>query len=178
MPRFHLTRQAARDLRDIHTRSVATWGSARADRYLADIYVVLGRIAANPALGRLRAHRAAPFLMVAAERHFVIYVISFIVIGMYWINHHIQFHFVVHTNRTLIWINLSYLLLVSFLPFATDLIGDPPGFVGGLRESLLGDRDPRLGDDRPRLVLVEAHRGAEATKAPAKWAPRLKRYVT
>jgi plasmid stabilization system protein ParE len=73
VPHFHLTRQAARDLRDIHARSVATWGSARADRYLANIYVVLGMIAANPAPGRLRAHRSAPFLMVAAERHFVIY---------------------------------------------------------------------------------------------------------
>ena len=46
------------------------------------------------------------------------------VLDMYWINHHIQFHFVVRTNRGLIWINLFFLLLVSFLPFATDLIGD------------------------------------------------------
>lgn len=58
------------------------------------------------------------------ERHFVIYVVTFIVIGMYWINHHIQFHFVAVTSRALIWLNLAYLLLVSFLPFATDLIGD------------------------------------------------------
>jgi len=62
--------------------------------------------------------------LVGLERHFVIYVITFVVIGMYWINHHIQFHFVVRTNRTLIWINLLYVLLISFLPFATDLIGD------------------------------------------------------
>ncbi len=73
MPNFILTRQAARDLRDIHARSVATWGNTRADQYLANIYVIFSRIAANPALGRLRAHRSAPFLMVAAERHFVIY---------------------------------------------------------------------------------------------------------
>ncbi|MEO9136659.1 MAG: TMEM175 family protein [Casimicrobiaceae bacterium] len=62
--------------------------------------------------------------LLTLERHFVIYVVSFIVIGMYWINHHIQFHFVVLVNRRLIWVNLAYLLLVSFLPFATDLIGD------------------------------------------------------
>ena len=31
--------------------------------------------------------------LLTLERHFVIYVVSFIVIGMYWINHHIQFHF-------------------------------------------------------------------------------------
>ena len=43
---------------------------------------------------------------------------------MHWIDHHLQFHFVKRTNRGLIWINLLYLLLVSFLPFATDLVGD------------------------------------------------------
>lgn len=62
--------------------------------------------------------------LLALERHLVIYVISFVVIGMYWINHHVQFHFVTRSSRGLIWINLGYLLLISFLPFATDLIGD------------------------------------------------------
>jgi uncharacterized membrane protein len=62
--------------------------------------------------------------LLGLERHFVIYVISFVVIAMYWINHQVQFHFVVRTDRALIWINFGYLLLVSFLPFATDLIGD------------------------------------------------------
>jgi TMEM175 potassium channel family protein len=62
--------------------------------------------------------------LVGLERHLVIYVISFVVIGIFWINHHIQFHFVRRTDRGLIWINLLYLLLVSFVPFATDLIGD------------------------------------------------------
>src|SRR5581483_3741692 len=72
-PPFYLTRQAARDLRDIHTRSVASWGQARADAYLAEIYSVFARVAASPDLGRLRAHRSAPFLMVPAGRHFVVY---------------------------------------------------------------------------------------------------------
>jgi len=62
--------------------------------------------------------------LLGLERHLVIYVISFVVIGIFWINHHIQFHFVKRTDRGLIWINLLYLLLVSFVPFATDLIGD------------------------------------------------------
>ncbi|HKU84933.1 MAG TPA: TMEM175 family protein [Casimicrobiaceae bacterium] len=62
--------------------------------------------------------------LIGLERHFVIYAISFVVIGVYWVNHHIQFHFVMRTNRNLIWINLLYALLISFLPFSTDLIGD------------------------------------------------------
>ncbi|HLX28660.1 MAG TPA: TMEM175 family protein [Casimicrobiaceae bacterium] len=62
--------------------------------------------------------------LVGLERHFVIYVITFFVTGMYWYGHHLQFHFVRTTNRVLIWLNLLWLLLVSFLPFATDLVGD------------------------------------------------------
>ena len=54
---------------------------------------------------------------------------SFAVIAMYWIGHHIQFHFVRYTDRPLIWINLLYMLLISFLPFATDLIGDNQDLV-------------------------------------------------
>jgi uncharacterized membrane protein len=62
--------------------------------------------------------------LVSLERHFVIYVLSFAVAGMYWIGHHLQFQFVRAVNRPMIWINMLYLLLVSFVPFATDLVGD------------------------------------------------------
>ena len=62
--------------------------------------------------------------LVALERHFAIYAISFIVIGIYWVAHHVQFHYVRYTDRRLIWINMFFLLMISFLPFATDLVGD------------------------------------------------------
>jgi uncharacterized membrane protein len=62
--------------------------------------------------------------LVALERHFLIYVLSFAVTGMFWIGHHLQFQFVRAINRQMIWINMLYLLLVSFVPFATDLVGD------------------------------------------------------
>src|SRR5205823_5610588 len=60
--------------------------------------------------------------LISLERHFVIYPISFAVIAMYWIGHHIQFHFVRYTDRRLIWINFLYMLLISFVPFASMLI--------------------------------------------------------
>ena len=70
---FLLTRNAALDLRRIHARSRREWGDDVADRYLADLYAAMGDAAANPEKGRLRQHRAAPFLMVAVRQHFVIY---------------------------------------------------------------------------------------------------------
>lgn len=70
---FLLTRNAALDLRRIHTRSRREWGDDVADQYLADLYLAMGVAAANPEMGRLRRHRPAPFLMVPARQHFVIY---------------------------------------------------------------------------------------------------------
>jgi plasmid stabilization system protein ParE len=70
---FLLTRTAALDLRRIHARSRREWGNDVADRYLADLYAVMGNAAANPEKGRLWQYRSAPFLMVPARRHFVVY---------------------------------------------------------------------------------------------------------
>lgn len=70
---FLLTRNAALDLRRIYTRSRREWGDDVAERYLADLYAAMGIAAANPEKGRLRQHRSAPFLMVPARQHFVIY---------------------------------------------------------------------------------------------------------
>lgn len=70
---FLLTRNAALDLRRIYTRSLRDWGDDVADRYLAELYAAMGVAAADPEKGRLRQYRSAPFLMVAAREHFVIY---------------------------------------------------------------------------------------------------------
>ena len=73
--RFFLTRPAAFDLRSIYTRSHREWGEDVADRYIADLYAAMRNAASNPECGRLRQYRplSAPFLMVSAQRHFVIY---------------------------------------------------------------------------------------------------------
>ena len=71
--RFFLTRRAALDLRLIYTHSCREWGEEVADRYIRDLYAAIQNAAANPEAGRLRQHRSAPFLMIPAQRHFVIY---------------------------------------------------------------------------------------------------------
>lgn len=70
---FHLTRRAALDLKGIHRRSVAEWGEETAARYISDLYAGMRRAASDPQSGRLRAQRSAPFLMVAARNHFIVY---------------------------------------------------------------------------------------------------------
>jgi uncharacterized membrane protein len=50
------------------------------------------------------------------------YVVSFIILGMIWIGHHNQFHFIRRVDRALLWINIFYLLCVAFVPFATAFL--------------------------------------------------------
>jgi len=61
--------------------------------------------------------------LASLEGNVTIYVISFLVLGMFWISHHYQFHFVERTDRALLWINLLFLLTVSTVPFSTALLG-------------------------------------------------------
>jgi uncharacterized membrane protein len=50
------------------------------------------------------------------------YILSFALVGMYWVAHHQMFHVLRRVNRQLMWVNLLFLLLVTFLPFTTSLL--------------------------------------------------------
>ena len=65
--------------------------------------------------------------LVGLKGRFSTYVLSFIVLGTYWIGHHSLFHFVRRVNRGLLWLNLLFLLFASLLPFSTNLLGDRTG---------------------------------------------------
>jgi uncharacterized membrane protein len=52
------------------------------------------------------------------------YVMSFLVLGLYWSNHHHNFSYIVRYDSPLIWFNLIQLLFVALLPFPTRLIAE------------------------------------------------------
>jgi uncharacterized membrane protein len=60
--------------------------------------------------------------MVALARNLAGYGVSFVILGTLWIGLHNQFHFIRRTDRTLLWINVFFLMCVSFLPFGTALL--------------------------------------------------------
>jgi uncharacterized membrane protein len=51
------------------------------------------------------------------------FVVSFLVIGQFWIAHHHMFTHVRRYDQGLLWFNLVSLLTVTFLPFPTALLG-------------------------------------------------------
>ena len=50
------------------------------------------------------------------------YVISFLVVGLYWIGYHRIFEYIKRTNLTLIWLNLVFLLFISLVAYFTGLL--------------------------------------------------------
>jgi TMEM175 potassium channel family protein len=55
---------------------------------------------------------------------FASYGMSFVMLGVLWIGHHFQFHYIRRTDRPLLWINLVFLLAVTFLPFSTAVLAN------------------------------------------------------
>jgi uncharacterized membrane protein len=55
---------------------------------------------------------------------FFSYVLSFLVVGVYWIAHHQIFRYVESYDRTLMRLNLLFLLSISFILFPTGLLGE------------------------------------------------------
>lgn len=55
---------------------------------------------------------------------FVSYVLSFIIVGIYWNNHHHMLHSVKHVTGAVLWSNLHLLFWLSLMPFATGWMGE------------------------------------------------------
>jgi uncharacterized membrane protein len=53
----------------------------------------------------------------------LMYVLSFIFLGIYWNNHHHMFHVTDHINGRILWANLHLLFWLSLVPFATEWMG-------------------------------------------------------
>ena len=78
-----------------------------------------------PSLETGSGSRAAARLVEVAPR-FLVYAMSFLIVGEYWVGHHAQLHFIRRTDRAYLWSNLFYLMAISSLPFSAGLLGQYP----------------------------------------------------
>ncbi len=54
------------------------------------------------------------------------YALSFVIVGVYWVAHHIMLHSVRRTDRSLLWLNNLVLLFVAFVPASASFLGSYP----------------------------------------------------
>ena len=55
---------------------------------------------------------------------FLSYLLSFIILGIYWNNHHHLFQVIERVNGRVLWANLHLLFWLSLLPFGTTWMGE------------------------------------------------------
>ena len=114
---------------------------------------------------------------------FVAYLISFFMIGIVWVNHHVLVRGIAVVDRTLLFLNLVLLLFVVMIPFATATVADYLAANASIDPSVHRDRRSRWRCTRrlPRHVgrlrrdfRMDAARRAHVPAVPADkhWAAR------
>jgi uncharacterized membrane protein len=67
---------------------------------------------------------------------FLSWLISFIIVCKFWLNHHYLLGFARHADYGFVWLNAIFLMGQSFIPFPTAMVGEYPG--NSLAVSLFG----------------------------------------
>ena len=76
-----------------------------------------------PETSTLRGVDLHELLLVQFENFFS-YVLSFVLLALFWINHHRQSHFIKHTNQLHLWINIFILMFIVLIPFSASLVSN------------------------------------------------------
>jgi uncharacterized membrane protein len=65
------------------------------------------------------------------------YAVSFLTIGIMWVNHHQLFRLVHETDRKLLFVNLGLLMCIAFVPFPTAIVAEFVERSGEARAAVL-----------------------------------------
>jgi len=71
-------------------------------------------------------HLLLPEMIKGMLPHFATYIYTFLLVGLYWTFNHRILNLVTHVDNTFMWINICYLLVISFIPFPSALFGSYP----------------------------------------------------
>ena len=92
---------------------------AFSDGVLAIIITIMILELSQPAGDRLKD-------LLALGPTILAYVLSFMFIAIYWVNHHMIFHGAERINVKILWCNIAWMFVMSFIPFATAWVGSHP----------------------------------------------------
>jgi uncharacterized membrane protein len=75
-----------------------------------------------PEGARLESNAGLIGHLASISRLLEVYVLSFVVLAMFWVAHGFQFHFVEKLDKPLLWTNFAFLLLTTTVPFTTNVV--------------------------------------------------------
>jgi len=99
------------------------------------------------------------------------YIFSFLMIGIYWANHHYIFHLYKQSDHIFALLNVFFLMCISFLPFPTavlaEYITDPARRQDAITFYALGLLLPAVGWSTVWLYASRGHRLIDPRLDPA-----------
>lgn len=119
-----------------------------------------------------------PRRLLALWPTYLSYLVSFLVLGLFWLHHHALFELVKAVDGPLIWLNLIFLMFIGLIPFTSSLAarywGEPLtavlyglNWLVPLHLNLLllahASRNPELAGIAPEFVRQERIAGAVLT---------------
>ena len=69
-------------------------------------------------------HDPTPASLARMWPTFFAYVLSFVIIAIYWVNHHHLIHLVNRVDSAILWANINLLFWISLIPWVTVYLGD------------------------------------------------------
>jgi uncharacterized membrane protein len=77
-----------------------------------------------PLPGSIHSEAALWQALAALGPRFLMYGMSFVTLGIFWIGHQTQLHYLARSDRDLVWIHVVFLATVTLVPFTTTLLAE------------------------------------------------------
>jgi uncharacterized membrane protein len=83
-----------------------------------------------PAGQEIMDHAQLLNALLGIWQKYLAYLISFLVIGLFWISHHRKFRYIERYDHRLLVLNLWFLMIIAFVPFPTSVLSEYGDRVG------------------------------------------------
>jgi len=69
-------------------------------------------------------HEESLAALVCLWPTFFSYILSFLIVAIYWVNHHHLFHMINRVDTRVLWTNMNLLFWLSLFPWVTGYMGE------------------------------------------------------
>jgi uncharacterized membrane protein len=77
-----------------------------------------------PAAEAIHSGRDLQHALLAISPQIVMYMMSFLTLGIFWVGQQTQLNFLIRSHRSLAWIHIVFLFAVTLTPFSTRLLAE------------------------------------------------------
>ena len=78
----------------------------------------------GPAASLIHSETQLQNALLSVAPHLFVYLMSFLLLGIFWVGQQTQLNHLARSDRGLSWIHLAFLFFVSLVPFTTGLMAD------------------------------------------------------